>query len=124
MSNELLQNLINELSKMSLEEIALFLLRVNQPEAEKLISKISIEKKDTKFFGDLNLLKPFLTKKGLTGSWRKSNDGLFNQIIFKFGGNINFYKNGTILIQGSSNIKPILKYKLENALKKYFATFI
>lgn len=43
MSNELLQNLVNELSRMSLEKITLFLLRVNQPEAEKLVSKIPTE---------------------------------------------------------------------------------
>jgi len=115
MSESLLQNLITELSKMSLEEIALLLLRVNQPEAEKLIPKQ--EPKDIKFYKDIDQLKPYLERQNLKGKWRISNDGLFSQIIFKFGGNINFYKNGTVLIQGSPKIKPIIKSKLEKAIE-------
>lgn len=113
MSSELKEQLINQLSKMSLKEIATIIIK-NKIENQFIQNDSSYEK-NIKFTGDLQKLKPFIEKQELKGSWRIVDSNLFEQLLFPVKGNINFYKTGTIVIQ-SVPIK--LRKSVENKIIK------
>jgi hypothetical protein len=122
MSKKIKQQLITQLSNLSLEDMASIILQ-NKIENLFVNSEISIDQ-TFKFKGDLEKLKPLLDKEGLKGYWRIANNNLFEQLIFPIKGNINFYKTGTILIQSvpiklrksveNKILKAINIYKLQN----------
>ena len=119
MSIELHKELIQYLPKMNLEEIASFILNMNK---NKIIDILKNNNKNIplKYDGDLKKLKTIIESFSfLNGYWKKGNNNLFKQLLLSTGGNINFYYNGTILIQGNPKLKPKIEKHLRIALNSY-----
>ena len=120
MKTELKNDLTTTLSKMSLEEVSEFIINLNIEEAKKLITdRLNKDTKNLKFHGNLKILKTLIENTDLkNGTWRISDNNLFTQLLL-IGNNINFYKTGTILIQGDSRNINNIKNELNKALELY-----
>jgi hypothetical protein len=112
------EELVVSLSKMSLEEIAEAILQ-GKFDTVKSISNIPQTKQEKiKFFGDIEKLKPIMTK-NLKGVWTEASNGLFKQFRLKKGGNVNFYENGTVLIQGDKVDRDYFNEVLPYIFREY-----
>jgi len=101
--------IILKISKMNLNEIADLILELEG------IPTPSLEDQELLFYGNIDDLKPFILEQKLIGTWRISEDNKFTQLVFRKG-NINFYKTGTILVQGPTDVKESITLKLKKAL--------
>lgn len=115
---EKIKQLLEEISDMSAEDILQLLIEIKQekgllPEdSEKLVfhGKLIDLQNAITLYGHLNLI----------GTWRLSNCSRFTQLILKeYKNNINFYKTGTILIQGDESNFERLKKSLKEVISKF-----
>lgn len=114
---------------MTLDEIATAIIKINENEEyfyklcsyniPTTIDKIERLNSNLKFYGDLENLKLCIEKtKLMDGLWRTSDNNLFTQLIL-MGNNVNFYKTGTILIQGNPSYRKVIKNEIIKAMQMY-----
>ncbi len=112
--------LILKLSKMTLDEIADYILSLQIVKENNITDKSNeTEPKELKFFGNYIELKEMIESKYNIRCYEYIPDNRMFYQLKLMEGNVNFYDNGTVLIQGKDKIKEKIKQKLYIILKDY-----